>query len=286
MSNFIETSVGKFAIHDFGGEGRDVLLIHGTGHNLATWTPLAKILNRNYHVVAFDIRGHGQTPLNSINPEEYWRDILHVINAMKLNKPILVGHSTGGYAVTAYAASGGECSAITIIDGFVLDHRKTKDEDHGWYIPEDQLWEMFRYGWICEESEMEKYIDEVCASAPKDWLNKGIEIDVLRKITRRSFKQKEIKWEKRPTMEEIRVVSKPNSTNNIYPSVDIYDHIKIPIAFVFASSGLYSTRFEDLRGVAEKEKNRFLIKINSGHNVHLCVPEKVAEAIIRLEELL
>jgi pimeloyl-ACP methyl ester carboxylesterase len=48
--------------------------------------------------------------VNSKDAEEYWRDIGTVSAALGLRSPVLVGHSAGGYAVTAFAASGGECA--------------------------------------------------------------------------------------------------------------------------------------------------------------------------------
>ena len=142
--SILETPAGSFAVRDYGGRGKDMLLVHGTGHNLEVWAPLAEILIKSFHVAAFDMRGHGQTPVNSSDPEQYWKDIGHVIKALKLYRPILVGHSTGGYAVTAHAASGGECSGIVILDGFVLDKRKTAEEGQAWHIPREQLFELFR----------------------------------------------------------------------------------------------------------------------------------------------
>lgn len=119
------TAQGPFAVEDFGGGGPDLLLVHGTGHNLAVWEPLAECLRGHFRVAAFDLRGHGQTPQDSSDPEQYWRDIGAVCAALGLRRPWLLGHSTGGYAVTAFAADGGDCAGIVVLDGFVLDPRQT-----------------------------------------------------------------------------------------------------------------------------------------------------------------
>jgi len=77
----IKTSAGVFAARDYGGRGGDVLLVHGTGHNLEVRAPLAELLREKFHLTAFDMRGHGQTPEGSASPEQYWRDIGPVAEA-------------------------------------------------------------------------------------------------------------------------------------------------------------------------------------------------------------
>lgn len=76
-----ETVVGEFAGIDFGGRGPDVLLIHGTGHNSAAWIPVAERLRSHCRLVAIDLRGHGRTPLDSREAEQYWRDLGLVCDA-------------------------------------------------------------------------------------------------------------------------------------------------------------------------------------------------------------
>lgn len=94
-SELISTNAGPFAIRDFGGRGPDLLFVHGTGHNLEVWSPLAQALRGCFRMVAFDMRGHGQTPAQSTGPEQYWRDIEVLMAALGLRQPLLVGHSTG-----------------------------------------------------------------------------------------------------------------------------------------------------------------------------------------------
>ena len=130
-SELISTNAGPFAIRDFGGRGPDLLFVHGTGHNLEVWSPLLQALRGSFRMVAFDMRGHGQTPAQSTGPEQYWRDIEVLMAALGLRQPLLVGHSTGGYAVSAHAASGGTCGGIVVLDGFTLDGRKTPEELKG-----------------------------------------------------------------------------------------------------------------------------------------------------------
>jgi len=282
----IKTSAGIFATRNYGGVGRDILFIHGTGHNLEVWAPLAESLRNKFHLTAFDMRGHGQTPENSVSPEQYWRDIGPVAEALGLKKPLLVGHSTGGYAVTAYAASVGECSGIAILDGFVLDGRKTPEEAKAWHLPKEQLWEMFRYGWKADEAQKEEYVAEICSKAAGDWMNDGMPAALISDFTRKSFLRSGNTWLRRPTMEEIAVVGYPDPAAEIYPSVDIYDKVNVPAVFIFAAKGLYANRRNDVKNIASVKKNRIFVPVESSHNLHMLKPAEVAAGIIDLAVLL
>lgn len=114
---------GAIATVDYGGSGPDCLLIHGTGQNALAGRQMAELLSRQARVVAFDMRGHGQTLLDSSNAGQYWRDIGPVLAALRMKRPVLIGHSSGAYAAMVHVASGGEASAIVCIDGFTLDPR-------------------------------------------------------------------------------------------------------------------------------------------------------------------
>ena len=203
QDRLIATAVGAFAVRDFGGRGVDALLVHGTGHNVEAWGPVADLLPLTCHVVAFDLRGHGQTPVDSDNAEQFWRDIGPLVAALGLHRPVLAGHSTGGYAVTAFAASGGECAGIVVIDGFVPDDRETTVAAHcatDWRALRAQLWDRFRYGWCATDPEVESWIQEQCATASTDWLNQGVDPEVLSRLTRRSFLRVGSGWLRRPTL--------------------------------------------------------------------------------------
>ncbi|GHB27918.1 hypothetical protein GCM10010392_65090 [Streptomyces clavifer] len=73
---------------DFGGHGEGVLLVHGSGHNAAAWTDVASQLVSECHPIALDLRGHGQTRLDSTNPEQYWRDVDSVVTALAWDRPV------------------------------------------------------------------------------------------------------------------------------------------------------------------------------------------------------
>jgi pimeloyl-ACP methyl ester carboxylesterase len=82
-------------LHDFGGGGPDLLLLHGGGDNIETWRGLAPRLARSFHVWAYDARGHGRCLApDAACVEVMVRDVLDA--AAQLSRPLVVGHSMGG----------------------------------------------------------------------------------------------------------------------------------------------------------------------------------------------
>jgi pimeloyl-ACP methyl ester carboxylesterase len=91
----------ELAVHDLGGTGRATLLAHATGFHGQVWRPLAAHLD-GHHAVAPDLRGHGasRTPDDlSYAWEGFADDVLSVVDALGLERPLGVGHSKGGAAL-------------------------------------------------------------------------------------------------------------------------------------------------------------------------------------------
>jgi pimeloyl-ACP methyl ester carboxylesterase len=272
---------------DFGGQGTDVLLVHGSGQNALAWTDVASHLVSHCHVVALDLRGHGQSKLASRTPEQYWRDLGDVVTVLGWERPVLVGHSTGGYAVTAAVAGGlVDAAALCIVDGVVLDDRATAAlEQAKWQIPKavQQLQTMFRYGWRADQQQMAAYIDQCMREAPTDWLNAGARPELVRQVMRRCFMRcPDGRWQRRPTTEEIITVSAADPNAVIYPSADVYERIRHPLTIVVANCGFYAQRRDEIQAVVTAAPHRRLVDISSNHNVPMTQPAALAAVIAEL----
>lgn len=284
----IELPVGDGALSglDFGGRGQAVLLVHGSGHNAAVWTDVASRLLDHCRPVAVDLRGHGHSAPTSSTPEQYWRDLGEVMAALRWDRPVLVGHSTGGYAVTAAAAGSVDAAALCVVDGMVLDDRGTATLAQAqWQGPEatERLREMFRYGWRAGEHEMHAYVEQCVREAGTDWLNAGARPDLVRHVMRHSFlRRADGLWERRPTVEEIATVSAPDPHAVIYPSVDVYARVGCPITFVLLDLGFYAQHRDEVRAVVDAAPDRRLVEIAGNHNVPMTQPAGLAAIIVDL----
>ena len=91
----------EVAVHDLAGHDaeRPVLLIsHATGFHGYCYQPFAEALATRFHSIAFDYRGHGDTPQPpqvDVNWNRYTDDVEAV--ALSLTRPLpAFGHSMGG----------------------------------------------------------------------------------------------------------------------------------------------------------------------------------------------
>lgn len=269
---------------DFGGRGRGVLLVHGSGHNAAAWTDVAAHLTRDCHPVALDLRGHGQSRAASCEPEQYWRDIEAAVAGLSWERPVLAGHSTGGYAVTAAAAAGLVTpSAVCVVDGVVLDDRSASLAAHAAMRTAeaaDQLRSAFRYGWEASEDEMRSYVEECVREAEGDWLNAGARPGLVEEVARRSFVRQGGTWIRRPTLEEIDAVTALRPEAEIFPCADVYDRLTCPLTVVLPDDGFYAARREEVRVITEAAPDRRLVDVACHHNVPMARPAELA-AVIR-----
>jgi pimeloyl-ACP methyl ester carboxylesterase len=89
-----------------GGDKPPLVLAHGSSDDGLCWTNLAKELQDRYDIILFDARGHGLSdpPTSADAPDVQVEDLAGLIKELKLNKPVLMGHSMGSASVAHFAA--------------------------------------------------------------------------------------------------------------------------------------------------------------------------------------
>jgi pimeloyl-ACP methyl ester carboxylesterase len=90
-----------------GGNKPPLVLAHGSSDDGLCWTNLAKEIQDGYDIIMFDARGHGLSdpPTPSDPPDVQVEDLAGLIKALKLERPILMGHSMGSASVARFAAT-------------------------------------------------------------------------------------------------------------------------------------------------------------------------------------
>ena len=80
------------------GNGEVIVLIHGLSDDLRYWEVLATALKKDFKVIRYDLRGHGQSPLGSgeITSSTYVDDLNDLLIELGIDKVNLVGFSVGG----------------------------------------------------------------------------------------------------------------------------------------------------------------------------------------------
>lgn len=99
----MEALVNGIRIHyvDVGTNSRDppIVLIHGFPFALEMWNPQIEFLKDKYRVIAYDIRGHGNSDDGDgqYTIEFFVDDLIALLDYLKIPKAMLCGLSMGGY---------------------------------------------------------------------------------------------------------------------------------------------------------------------------------------------
>ncbi|MDZ7639707.1 MAG: alpha/beta hydrolase [Bryobacterales bacterium] len=105
-----------------GGEKPAMVMAHGSSDNGLCWTNFAKEFAADYDIVMFDARGHGfsDPPSAGDPPDAQAEDLAALIRELKLQKPVVMGHSMGSASTAWFAAKyPGVPSAIVLEDPFL-----------------------------------------------------------------------------------------------------------------------------------------------------------------------
>ena len=88
------------------GEGKDILLLHGWGQNIAMMKPVADPFTDEYNVLIVDLPGYGDSedPLYAWTVNDYVECFKEMFEKLNIDKPILIGHSFGGKISLLYAS--------------------------------------------------------------------------------------------------------------------------------------------------------------------------------------
>jgi 3-oxoadipate enol-lactonase len=96
---------GFSAYYEERGAGAPLVLVHGLGANTEMWQLVAGPLAERFRVIAYDLRGLGQseTPPLPYTLEDLVGDLFGLADALELDTFLLVGHSLGGAVALAAA---------------------------------------------------------------------------------------------------------------------------------------------------------------------------------------
>ena len=96
-----------------------LVLVHGGAAHAHWWSFLAPQLAHQYHVVAPDLSGHGDSGRRAEYPREQWAQEIVAVgdDAGFIGPPVLVGHSLGGFvSIVAASLYGDRLAGAIIVD--------------------------------------------------------------------------------------------------------------------------------------------------------------------------
>lgn len=89
--------------YDEAGYGTPVVLLHGFPFNRSMWSEQMEVLSSRHHVLAPDLRGHGETTVTTdpATMEEMAHDVAALMEKLEIRRAAICGLSMGGYVAMA-----------------------------------------------------------------------------------------------------------------------------------------------------------------------------------------
>jgi pimeloyl-ACP methyl ester carboxylesterase len=120
---FYESQGLRLHLTDWGNAAAPpIILLHGGRDHGRSWDRIARALQPHFHVMAPDLRGHGDSEWakgSSYSLADHVYDLTHLIGAGR--EAVLVGHSFGGMIALAFAGTFPErVSRLAALDGAFL----------------------------------------------------------------------------------------------------------------------------------------------------------------------
>ena len=129
----IEGPQGQLAIDDAGSGGLPVLFVHADGGNFTQWREALDHLRLRRRAIALALRGHGRSARpadGDLSVGGRSADIAAVVDALGLERFVLVGHSGGGVVALQYAAQHVAKVAELLLVDLATDGRQFPPDKH------------------------------------------------------------------------------------------------------------------------------------------------------------
>ncbi|MDR3082486.1 MAG: alpha/beta hydrolase [Streptomyces sp.] len=283
------------AVHDHGGEGPPLLLLHGAGRTLTDWAAVAPLLAARHRVLAVDLRCHGLSPSGPWNLPAVLGDLEEVLAAYGIPDALPVGHSLGGMLAVRYALEHPDITPGAVnLDGF------------GWGRPDQYLGldpeHVNRYLTRVKEMGAAGGGQELSADGLKDLLAEqrvmsdqlGIPYELLEAGVLRSVRKRDDGvLEVRPGREHSRQMLAAIETLDLFA---LFRRMSAPLLLGRAQRvvpsvpglGWFDTMMaayakglaRDLTTLAEERTDVTVTKIDSTHAMQLENPKAVVDAIL------
>lgn len=249
---FCETNGINMHYTRTGGNKPPLILLHGLMTNGMCFADLARTFEKEYDVIMPDARGHGNSsvPDYGYRYEDHAKDVVGLINALRLPPPILLGHSMGGMTAAVVAIL-----KLNLLRGLILAdptflstkvQRQVRDSDVA-----DQ-----------HRRVLNMSLEEVVADARNRHPNRSEE--ALELFARARLQT---------SMAAFDVLTPPNPDYKMLVSA-----INVPSLIVFGDKGVVSSAVaEELQRINPRFQAEQIKE--AGHSVHLDQPERFAAVV-------
>jgi len=145
------------------------IMLHGIGRVAHSFDHIAPRFSKDYHVIAIDMRGHGDSawsPEGAYLVQDYANDLTAFVEQLNLRNVVLLGNSTGGRVVQVYAGTQPDRVAKLVVEdvgpertneiasGFA---RRVQQEENGWASEDELVASLMRGGGTVSEELQRNY---------------------------------------------------------------------------------------------------------------------------------
>jgi pimeloyl-ACP methyl ester carboxylesterase len=250
------------------GEGPDLVMVHGMTGNLAVWhLQIVPALSEHFRILTYDLRGHGYSDVSpsGYSPDDMAADLLDLLDALEIERPVIVGHSFGADIALYLAARAPERVSEVIAIEAALPALQDCRRDEGWV------------GWTYWADALERaghpvpperrsdmrYMVRATVHIPKQW-------GPLKGLPRNP----------KPLMRLLDETTMPEDYNRIGTlTLERIASIETPVVLMYAEQSAFLDTFEFLKRTLPNADPVLLPRTQWGHFGPLEQPQAVAGAI-------
>jgi pimeloyl-ACP methyl ester carboxylesterase len=244
-----------------------LVLVHGGRDHARNWDWVAKRLRDRWHIIAPDLRGHGDSQWSSdgaYTMPGYIYDLAHLLHQLQLAPVTLIGHSLGGNIATRYAGIFPEnVNRLVSIEGLGLSPKAMAERLARPFAERMRLWVGAQRG--LAHRMPRRYASLENATARMQAANGHLSPEQAGHLTRHGVNQNEdgtYSWKFDPYL-------------HVFPPVDVpteeverlWANVACPTLLVYGKQSWASNPLEDGRARHFK-KARVVMVENAGHWVH------------------
>lgn len=277
--HFVTLHKLQYRYREWSRRGVPLILLHGLSSQSHIFDRVAPLLADRFRVIALDQRGHGESdkPDAGYDFKTVAGDLLAFLDALRIKRAIIAGHSWGGAVALYFAAHhSGRTRAVILIDGGFGDMQA--DPVMTWERTEKELAPAYMEGMPVQEfqARVKQYAGKLWSPSLEATILANFAVTPDQTIHRRLSHANHMKilralWEQRP--------------GTLYP------RIKCPVLLLPAvmeaddNPARSAGRRAQVHAAVAALRNAELVRFNNTiHDIPLHRPRKLANTIIRFAQ--
>jgi len=252
----------KLRAWEWPGDAPATLLLHGIGNYGRYWDFFGDAVTGRLRLVAADARGHGESgkPSDGYAPQDFVADALAVLDALTIERAVIVGHSMGGtHAIRLAAAHPDRVERLVVVDAGPEPMREGSERARRLSLDRPERFE---------------YADEALAYLRRT--SPGYSEDVYANRMRWLFREDagDVVW--RSSRDALTSIMTGAGRGDLWEALRA---VRCPTVLVRGTrSNVLSA--DVAQRMIEALTNGRLIELDAGHNVALDRPKELADAVV------